>query len=94
MEQDSSTIKNEGTPTAFETSRLVVQGLNDWHCLLTYKSTVQRASQRLLLSIFVCNNSLTIISRDISQAYVQSETSLQRLVFDKPPKILNFPENV
>lgn len=87
-------VKNEGTPSAFEKSRLVVQGFNDWHCFLTYAPTVQRASQRLLLSIAVCDKSLAVISRDVSQAYVQSETTLQRPVFVKPPTILKFPDDV
>lgn len=64
------------------------------HGLLTHAPTVQRMPLRLLLSIFVLDSSLTFFTRDISQAYVQSDTNVQRKVFVKPPADFDFPTNV
>lgn len=85
------TMKNEGTPEAFEKSRLVVQGFNDKHDFLTHSPTVQRASQRLLLAIAPCDPRMEFIIRDVSQAFVQSETSIKRPIFVRPPSILGYP---
>lgn len=86
------TIKNEGKPEAFAKSRLVVQAFNDKdHGLLTYAPTVQRMSQRLLLCLCAMDDQLQFFTRDVSQAYVQAETSTQRQIFVRPPASLNFP---
>lgn len=80
-------VKHERASKAFEKSQLDVQGFNVRNCFLTHASTVQRAHQQFLLEIAVCNNSLKFIGRDVLQAYVQSETTLQRPVFGRLPKI-------
>lgn len=88
-------VKDEGFPTAFEKYRIVVQEFNDkHHQLMTYAPTVQRASQRLLLSIFTLDPELQLFSRDISQAYVQAETNIKRPIFVRPPQILGIPEDL
>lgn len=85
-------VKNEGKPSAYNKSRLVVQAYGDHnHGLLTHAPTVQRVSQRLLLIICAMDNNLTLFTRDISQAYVQSETRTQRPIFVRPPSQLNIP---
>ena len=75
-------IKFAGTPNALEKSRLVVQAYKDQNknTVLTQSPTIQRASQRLLLSMALIRN-YSIFSRDISQAYTQSKTNLERGFF-------------
>jgi hypothetical protein len=87
------TIKNAGTPQAFEKSRLVVQAYKDDEKkgVLTQAPTIQRASQRLLLSLAASIPELEVHLRDISQAYTQSETNLARDFFVRPPKELQMP---
>lgn len=54
------TVKNEGKPSAYKKSRFVVQAYNDSsHGLLTHAPTVQRVSQRLLLSICAMDSELS-----------------------------------
>lgn len=73
-------IKNEGTATAFEKSRLVVQAYNDHgkEEISTQSPTIQRMSQRLILALAACMPQYDLYLRDISQAYVQSTTHLNR----------------
>lgn len=81
-------IKHKGTDRAYEKSRLVVQAFNDADktAVLTQSPTIQRASQRLLLCIAaVTAKSANLHLRDISQAYVQSQTKLNRDFYIKPP---------
>jgi hypothetical protein len=82
-------IKNPGTDKAFEKSRLVVQAYNDQEkeLVLTQSPTIQRVSQRLILCIAAIGlHSLYL--RDISQAYVQSTTNLNREFYVRPPREL------
>ena len=83
-------IKNAGQPNAYEKSRLVIQafGYKD-HGLMTYAPTTQRASQRLLLAICAMDTSLQFFTRDISQAYVQAATKVEREIFVRPPAEMN-----
>lgn len=83
-------VKHKGTPSAFEKSRLVDQRFNDEHCFLTDAPTVQRASQRLLLSLAICDNSVKVISRDFPKTYVQSETTPLRPSLSNHPRFLDF----
>lgn len=69
-------VKQERTPHTFKKSSLVVQGFNDKQCFLTHAPTIQRASQRLLLSLAIRNNSLKVIFCDTPQVYVQFETTI------------------
>ncbi|RFU25514.1 hypothetical protein B7463_g10820, partial [Scytalidium lignicola] len=81
-------IKNKGTEKAFEKSRLVVQAYNDEgkELVLTQSPTIQRVSQRIVLCIAAMESKITdLYLRDISQAYVQSTTSLNRDFYIRPP---------
>ncbi len=65
-------IRNLGASDEYTRSRLVVQAFNDKkHELMTHSPTVQRSSQRLLLSV-AHTLDLQVFTRDISQAYTQS----------------------
>ena len=88
-------IKNEGTATAFEKSRLVVQAYNDHgkEEILTQSPTIQQMSQRLILALAACMPQYDLYLRDISQAYVQSTTHLNREFFVRPPVELGLPSN-
>ena len=86
-------MKNIGTDKAFEKSRLVVQAFNDHgkEFVLTQSPTIQRMSQRLILALTAILHkkmSLDLFIRNISQAYLQSTTQLNRNFFVKPPKEL------
>ena len=82
-------IKNPGTAEAFEKSRLVVQAYNDSEkeLVLTQSPTIQRSSERCLLCVATATigNGRRIYLRDVTQAYVQSATSLNREFFVRPP---------
>lgn len=87
-------IKNAGTATAFEKSRLVVQAYNNQgkEMVLTQSPTIQQMSQRLILAL-TANTSYDLYLRDISQAYVQSTTSLNRKFYVRPPRELGLQED-
>jgi hypothetical protein len=82
-------IKHPGTDKAFEKSRLVVQAYNDQgkNLVLTQSPTIQRVSQRIILALApsLQQKSAALYLRDISQAYVQSNTRLSRDIFIRPP---------
>jgi hypothetical protein len=87
-------IKHPGTDKAFEKSRLVVQAYNDQgkDLVLTQSPTIQRVSQRIILALTPAlqqAKSVALYLRDISQAYVQSDTFLSRDIFIRPPPELN-----
>lgn len=91
-------IKGKDTATPYEKSRLVIQAYRDDGKLeiLTQSPTIQRASQRLILAITPSlDEKCCLYLRDISQAYVQSSTELNRLILAKPPKEIaaSIPEN-
>ena len=80
-------VKNKGDQ-AFNKSRLVVQAYNDneKHTVLTQLPTIQRVSQRLILCLTAMfGTSKGLYLRDISQAYVQSITLLNRDFYVWPP---------
>ncbi len=77
-------IKHSGISQAFEKSRLVVQAYNDQEkdLVLTQVLTIQRMSQRIILVIASSTiNDCHLYLRDITQAYVQSSISLNRIFF-------------
>lgn len=75
-------IKHEGKPHALEKFWLEVQAYNDKNYgHLTYAPTVQRVSYQLLLEICAMNAGLLFFTRDVFQAYVQSETSIQSALY-------------
>ncbi|KAI0997667.1 hypothetical protein K3495_g10519 [Podosphaera aphanis] len=82
-------IKGKGTATPYEKSRLIIQAYHDDGKveILTQAPTIQRASQRLMMALASSlSDSCRIYIRDISQAYIQSTTKLNRLILAKPPK--------
>ena len=87
-------IKNIGTVDAYEKSRLVMQTYNDDGKaeVLTQTPTIQRMSQRFILTLAANMSHLNLFLRDISQAYVQSTTSLARKFFIRPPIELGLRE--
>jgi hypothetical protein len=85
-------IKNKTTAAPYEKSRLVIQGYadNDKEMILTQAPTIQRSSQRIILAIMpsLLKQGMTAWIRDITQAYVQSETGLnRRILAHLPPQI-------
>jgi hypothetical protein len=84
-------IKHPGTPDAYEKSRLIVQAYNDHgkEMILTQSPTIQRMSQRLILALTATlMNSISgtnLYLRDVTQAYVQSTTKLNREFYARPP---------
>lgn len=85
-------IKNEGTDKAFEKSRLVVQAYNDHEKdqVFTQSPTIQRVSQRLIVCLATmlrdhAINPMKLYLRDVTQAYVQSTSNLNRDFYVRPP---------
>ena len=82
-------VKGKTTSKPYEKSRLVVQGYNDAEkmAILTQAPTIQRCSQRLLLAITPALRKvgMQVMLRDITQAYTQSKTELNRTVLCKLP---------
>lgn len=92
-------VKHAGTDKAFEKSRLVVQAYHDYEkdLVLTQSPTIQRVSQRLVLALSAIlrqEKSASLYLRDISQAYVQSETCLNRDFFVRPPRELQLKDGL
>lgn len=83
-------IKGKTTATPFEKSRLVIQAYNDEgkDMILTQSPTIQRASQRLIIALApsLAKLGVKVFLRDITQAYVQSTTMLNRLILANLPK--------
>ncbi|KAJ6050709.1 uncharacterized protein N7446_010818 [Penicillium canescens] len=83
-------IKGKATGTPFEKSRLVIQAYNDEGkgMILTQSPTIQRASQRIIVALApsLSEKNISLSIRDITQAYVQSTTSLNRLILAYLPK--------
>jgi hypothetical protein len=86
-------IKDQGTDKAFEKSRLVVQAYKDTEkgMVLMQSPTIQRVSQRLILAFtaMLLNAEIGLYLRDITQAYTQSTTRLNRTFFVRPPVEMN-----
>ncbi|KAJ5743510.1 hypothetical protein N7533_010612 [Penicillium manginii] len=83
-------IKGKATGTPFEKSRLVIQAYNNEgkEMILTQSPTIQRASQRVIVALApsLSERNIYLSIRDITQTYVQSITSLNRLILAHLPK--------
>jgi hypothetical protein len=84
-------VKGKATPQPFEKSRLIIQGYNDdgKSFILTQSPAIQRASQRLIVALapsLTQQKDMTLWLRDITQAYTQSATPLQRTILASLPK--------
>ena len=90
-------IKEPGTADEKLKARLVVQAVGskdrDKRMLFTYSPTVDRSSVRIMLSI-AAGMGLDIYLRDISQAYVSSDSSLLRDVYVVPPPELGLDSDI
>ena len=88
-------IKNINTIDAYEKFRLVMQIYNDDDKtkMLIQTPTIQRMSQRFILTLIVNMSHLSFFLRDISQVYVQSTISLTRRFFIRSSIELEFREN-
>jgi hypothetical protein len=73
-------IKHSGTDKAFEKFRLVIQAFKDQNKIfvLTQSLIIQRVSQRLIICLAVTLSQMDLYLRDITQAYVQSRSTLNR----------------
>jgi hypothetical protein len=82
--------KGKATNTPFKKSRLVVQAYNNKgkELILTQSPTIQRASQRVIIAIApsLAKLGIKLYLRDITQAYIQSTTMLNRLILANLPK--------
>ena len=81
------TIKNIGTETERKKARLVAQGHKDnkKDVIVNDCPTLMKFSFRLILFL-TSLYSLKLCSRDVRQAYLQSESNSQREVHIKPPR--------
>lgn len=82
-------IKGKTTDRPYEKSRLVIQGFNDEGKanILTQSPTIQRSSQRIILALAPSLlPHVKIYLRDITQAYVQSQSQLNRTILASLPK--------
>lgn len=66
----------------------MIQSYNDAEkkFILTQASSIQRISQRIILSLDLSISNVKIHLRDLTQAYTQSATRLNRDVYVKPPE--------
>jgi hypothetical protein len=92
-------VKGKATDSPYEKSRLVIQGHSDdgKATILCQAPTIQRSSQRIMFAIAPTLHLLGILLwlRDITQAYVQAQTTLNRRILAHIPKELEgkFPPN-
>lgn len=93
-------IKEKATDKPYKKSCLVIQGYNDTEkmALLTQASTIQQCSQCLLLLVIpaLWKREMTIMLRDITQAYNQSKTKLNCIIICHLPMELKrkYPEDI
>lgn len=81
--------KDDGSVVA--KSRLVAQNYCDKQAIHipTKAPTISRCGQRLGLCIAAMNPDADSYIRDVTQAYIQSKTSLERNVYLQPPSGMN-----
>jgi hypothetical protein len=77
-------IKHSDTSQAYKKFRLMIQAYNDYEktLVLTQAFTIQRMSQRIILVIAASiSENHHLYLRNITQAYTQSKSSLNRMFF-------------
>lgn len=85
-------INNDDKATHLLGARLVVEAFNDKdYGMLTHDLTVQPASMRLLLCLCVIDDELEVFTREVKQAYVQTNSFVQHPIFVRPPVMLSLP---
>ncbi|XDG08264.1 hypothetical protein ABKA04_007879 [Annulohypoxylon sp. FPYF3050] len=91
-------IKGKTTESPYEKSRLIIQGYNDEDkkMVLTQSPTIQRSSQRIIAALApsLIEKEMTVWLRDVTQAYTQSKTPLNRRIIARLPSELihRYPE--
>ncbi len=77
----------------FEKSRLVAQNYRDKGAtfIATKSPTVSRLGLRISMALSAIFMNMPMYSRDISQAYIQSESKLERDVYVRAPPEMNVP---
>jgi hypothetical protein len=87
-------IKHSNISQAYEKSRLMIQTYNDHEktLVLTQASTIQRMSQRIILVIAASINHHLYL-RNITQAYTQSKSPLNRMFFIRSLPDLNLSDD-
>jgi hypothetical protein len=89
-------IKHSGTPQAYEKFRLVIQTYNDHEktLVLTQALTIQRMSQRIILAKAASiSENHHLYLRNITQAYTQSKSLLNRMFFIRSLFDLNLSDD-
>jgi hypothetical protein len=85
-------IKGKATDFPYEKSRLIIQNYSDEGkvTVLTQSPIIQRSSQRVILAVAAAlrKAGMQLWLRDITQAYTQSERSLQRTILAELPEQL------
>jgi hypothetical protein len=85
-------IKHSDISQTYEKSRLMIQTYNDHEktLMLTQALIIQRMSQRIILAIAASiNENHHLYLRDITQIYIQSKSSLNRMFFIRSSLDLN-----
>lgn len=59
--------------------------------IATKAPTVQRETQRFLLALVLSNQHMTVYSRDVTQAYIQSDKTLERPFYIRAPVEMYLP---
>jgi hypothetical protein len=88
-------IKHSRTSNAYEKLRLMIQTYNDQDKTLIFTQflTIQKMSQRIIHVLTTCTSDCHLYLRDITQAYVQSKTPLNREFFIRSSRELNLSKN-
>lgn len=66
-------------------------GYDQTAAIVTEVPTKQRFTQRLIVSVAAALNNLSVHTRDITQAYSQSRTKLEKDVHIKAPEEMDLP---
>lgn len=77
-------------------SRLISQSYNDKGpaMIATKAPQSQRYVQRLAMCLASSMVNMTVYTRDVTQAYVQPTTRLERDVYLRPPPVMGLPVNI
>lgn len=89
------TLKPQDDGSQKEKSRLVAQNFRDYQArsIPTKAPTISKLGQRLSLAIAAMHPNGNAYVRDITQAYIQSKSELERDVYLKPPPEMNLSED-
>lgn len=79
----------------FDKSRLVAQNFMDLAALFiaTKSPTISKLGQRILFALAACFPELAVYLRDITQAYIQAKSSLERTIYLEPVPEMGLSED-